>query len=325
MFDFSKIDAVIEESVSKFNLGGEPRELYEPIEYMISIGGKRLRPKMALVTYSLFSDKIDELIIYPAIGLEIFHGFTLIHDDIMDNASLRRGMSTVHEKWNNNVAILSGDVMCIKSYEYMAKCPAGVTSEIMAVFSKTAAMVCEGQQYDMNFEERPFVSMDEYTNMIRLKTAVLLAASARIGAIIGGASDSISTALYDYGCQLGLAFQIKDDYFDSFGDSAVFGKSIGGDILCNKKTWLQAESFRVADADMKNRLSALMNSKEIAPQEKIADVLEIYNLLGVKAAAEKEMDRYHRLAIEALDDIPLERWQRDILAEFAEKISGRLF
>ena len=325
MFDFSKIDTIIEESIGKLRLGGDPRELYAPIEYMISIGGKRLRPKMALVAYSLFSDKIDDTIIYPALGLEVFHGFTLIHDDIMDNASLRRGMVTVHERWNNNIAILSGDVMCIKSYEYMAKCPVAVIDKIIPIFTQTAAKVCEGQQYDMNFEKHPFVSMEEYTDMIMLKTAALIAASAQIGAIIGGASDDISEALYAYGCQLGLAFQIKDDYFDCFGDSAVFGKAIGGDILCNKKTWLLSECFRVADADMRNRLSTLLNSVNISSGEKIAGVLEIYNTLGVKEAAEKEMDRYHRLAIGVLDKIPIEKWQRDVLVELAEKIAGRLF
>ena len=325
MFNFSEIDSIIEKSILLLNLKGEPQELYEPAEYIISIGGKRLRPKMALVAYTLFSEKIDNSIIYPAMGLEIFHGFTLIHDDIMDNASIRRGMATVHKRWDCNAAILSGDLMSIKSYQYMAECPSDVLCKIMPIFTKTAIMVMEGQQYDMNFEKRPFVSMDEYITMIGMKTAVLIAASAQIGAIIGRAPDKISDALYKYGYQLGLAFQIKDDYFDCFGDSAIFGKAIGGDILCNKKTWLQAESFKRASATVSGKLSSIMESRDISPEEKIGEVLEIYRLLGVKEAAEEEMSCYYRTAIGALDKISLKEEQREQLVAFAERIVGRLF
>jgi len=325
MFSFSEIDSIIEKSVLSLNLKGEPQELYEPAEYMISIGGKRLRPKMALMAYALFSKEVDRSILYPAMGLEIFHGFTLIHDDIMDNAPIRRGMTTVHEKWDENTAILSGDLMSIKAYEYMAECPANLLHKVMPIFTKTAIMVLEGQQHDMNFEKRPFVSMDEYIAMIGQKTAVLIAASAQIGAVIGGASDKTSDALYDYGYLLGLAFQIKDDYFDCFGDSAIFGKAIGGDILCNKKTWLQTESFRRADATVSGKLSSIMGCVDISPEEKIGEVLEIYRLLGVKEAAEGEMDRYYCEAVKALDKASLKEEQREQLIAFAKKIAGRLF
>ena len=325
MLSFSEIDSIIEKSVLMLNLKGEPQELYEPAEYMVSIGGKRLRPKMALMTYALFSEKIDKSILNPAMGLEIFHGFTLIHDDIMDNAPLRRGMTTIHKKWDQNIAILSGDAMCIKSYEYMAECPVDLLHKVIGILTKTAIMIMEGQQYDMNFEKRPFVSMDEYITMIGLKTAVLIAASAQIGAVIGRAPDKASDTLYDYGYQLGLAFQIKDDYFDCFGDSSIFGKAIGGDIMCNKKTWLQTESFRRANATVSKKLSAIMGYADISPEEKIKEVLDIYKLLGVKEAAEEEMGSYYYKAIEALDKIPLKEEQREQLVAFAEKLVGRLF
>jgi len=325
MFSLEEIDSIIEKSVLMLDLKGEPQELYEPAEYMISIGGKRLRPKMALLAYTLFSDKVDKSILSPAMGLEIFHGFTLIHDDIMDNAPIRRGMTTVHKKWDDNVAILSGDLMSIKAYQYMAECPGDLLSKVMAIFTKTALMILEGQQHDMNFEKRPFVSMDEYITMIGMKTAVLIATSLQVGAVIGRAPDKASDALYDYGYQLGLAFQIKDDYLDCFGDSSIFGKAIGGDILCNKKTWLQTESFRRANATESNKLSAIMESADISPQEKIERVLEIYKLLGVKEAAEEEMGRYYHKAIEALDKISLKNEQRGLLIAFAEKVVGRLF
>ena len=325
MFSFEEIDSIIEKSVLMLNLKGEPQELYEPAEYMISIGGKRLRPKMALLAYTLFSDKIDKTILYPAMGLEIFHGFTLIHDDIMDNASIRRGMTTVHKKWDQNVAILSGDLMNIKSYQYIAECPIDLLNRVMAIFTKTALMILEGQQYDMNFEKRAFVSMDEYITMIGLKTAVLIATSLQIGAVIGRAPDKATDALYDYGYQLGLAFQIKDDYLDCFGDSSIFGKAIGGDILCNKKTWLQTETFRCANATESSKLSAIMESADVSPEEKIERVLEIYKLLGIKEAAEAEMEHYFHKAMEALNIISLKEEQKGQLIAFAEKVVGRLF
>jgi geranylgeranyl diphosphate synthase type II len=218
MFSISEIDALVEKGIFSLDLKGEPVELYNPIEYLVSIGGKRLRPKLAILSYNLFSDKIDRSIIYPAMGLEIFHGFTLIHDDIMDNADLRRNRTTVHKKWNNSIAILSGDVMCIKSYQYMSMAPAAKLKEVLDLFSETAEQVCEGQQYDMNFETSPLITMDEYLSMIGLKTAVLIAASAKVGAIVANAPATVCDALYNYAYQLGLAFQIKDDYFDSFGD-----------------------------------------------------------------------------------------------------------
>ncbi|MDP3453108.1 MAG: polyprenyl synthetase family protein [Bacteroidales bacterium] len=323
MFTISEIDSIVEKGIFSLDLKGEPGELYNPIEYLISIGGKRLRPKIAILTYNLFSDKIDRSIIYPALGLEIFHGFTLIHDDIMDNAEMRRNQLTVHKRWNNNIAILSGDVMCIKSYQYVSEAPADKLKKVIDLFSLTAAQVCEGQQYDMNFESLSFITMDDYIKMIGLKTAVLIAASAKIGSIIGGAPSATSDAIYNYGYQLGLAFQIKDDYFDSFGDSALFGKKIGGDIICGKKTWLLAESLKRCDPAKRKTLQDLIRRNDIGEKEKIERVLSIFDELGIKSAAEEAMDSYHKKAIDALSTASLSKDQRDRLIEFADTIINR--
>ncbi len=323
MFTINEIDSIVEKGILSLELKGEPDELYDPIKYLISIGGKRLRPKIAILTYNLFSDKIDRSIIYPAMGLEIFHGFTLIHDDIMDKADLRRNRATVHKKWNDNIAILSGDVMCIKSYQYISEAPAPILKNVLDLFSLTAAQVCEGQQYDMNFENLSFITMEDYISMIGLKTAVLIAASAKMGAIIAGAPQSVCDAIYNYGYQLGLAFQIKDDYFDSFGDSALFGKKIGGDILCGKKSWLLAESLKRGDLNKRNELQDLLKNQSVTDEEKIKSVLSIYNELGIKEAAEQAMEFYHNKAIEALNNSSLKTEQRDRLLEFADSIINR--
>ena len=323
MFSIEEIGSMVEKSIFSLELKGEPEELYNPIEYLISIGGKRVRPKLAITTFNLFSDNIDRSIIYPAMALEIFHGFTLIHDDIMDNASMRRNQSTVHKKWNNNIAILSGDVMCIKSYQYMTMAPVDKLKSVMDLFSSTAANVCEGQQYDMNFETAPFITMEDYLFMIGLKTAVLIAASAKLGAILAGAPANIADALYNYGYALGIAFQIKDDYFDSFGDSALFGKKIGGDILCGKKTWLTVEALKRVQNDKKIELNNLLKNNSIEPEKKIAAVLAVYNELGIKEAAQEAMDMYHKQAIDSVKDCNFNAEQKKSLSEFAQSLINR--
>ncbi|MFA6769698.1 MAG: polyprenyl synthetase family protein [Bacteroidales bacterium] len=323
MFSIEEINSMVEKSIFSLELKGEPEELYNPIEYLISIGGKRVRPKLAIVTYNLFSDNIERSIIYPAMALEVFHGFTLIHDDIMDNAAIRRNQPTVHKKWNNNTAILSGDVMCIKSYQYMAKAPVDKLKNVMELFSSTAAKVCEGQQFDMNFESAPFITMEDYLNMIGLKTAVLIAASAKLGAIIAGAPSDTAQALYNYGYKLGMAFQIKDDYFDSFGSSALFGKKIGGDIVCGKKTWLMVEALRRAQNEQKRELNTLLKEISTDPEKKIATVLSIYKELGVKEAAQEAMDKYHKEAIDIVKECDLNAEQKERLFEFADILVNR--
>jgi len=323
MYTLEELDAITEKAVMTLDLKGKPEELYNPIEYLISIGGKRLRPKMALMAYNLFSDRIDNGILYPALAIEIFHGFTLIHDDIMDDAPLRRNQMTVHNRWNNNVAILSGDVMCIKSYQYIAHAPSSVLGKVLDLFSRTAAQVCEGQQIDMNYESVAFITMEDYTEMISLKTAVLIACSAKIGAIIAGASDKMAEALYLYAYKLGLAFQIKDDYLDSFGNTLTFGKAIGGDILCNKKTWLVVEAFKRANSEQTKELMRLFKEPEFVAQDKIRSVLAIYDELGIKGSAEEAIAKYHEQAREIVLSAGLSDAQEAQLIAFGETLVNR--
>ena len=324
MYTISELDKYVENGLAALNLRIEPKELYEPIEYMISIGGKRLRPELCLLTYNLFSDKIEKPVLYPALALEIFHGFTLIHDDIMDQAELRRGQQTVYRKWNDNIAILSGDVMSIMAYQLLANCPGEVLPQVLALFSKTAAQVCEGQQYDMNFEDIPYITMEDYISMISLKTAVLIACSAKMGALIAGADEKVSQALYDFAFNLGIAFQIQDDLFDTFGQGNVFGKKIGGDILNNKKTWLLVESFKVADNAQKQQLNAIMALTEEQGEEKIARMQQMYTTLGIKEAASKAIMGYFNKAVEIIGKIDFTDAQREQLMLFADKLVKRI-
>lgn len=324
MFAIDELDKFVENGLAALNLRQEPKELYEPIEYMISIGGKRLRPELCLLTYNLFSDKIEKSILHPALALEIFHGFTLIHDDIMDKAELRRGQQTVHRKWNDNVAILSGDVMSIQAYQLLANAPQAVLPQVLALFSKTAAQVCEGQQYDMNFENIPYITMDDYISMISLKTAVLIACSAKMGALIAGAEEKTAQALYDFAFSLGIAFQIQDDLFDTFGQGNVFGKKIGGDIMNNKKTWLLVESFKVADKVQKHQLNEIMAMGEDQEEEKIARMQQMYITLGIKEAATEAIMGYSNKALEIIGKAGFTPAQMEQLHKFADKLIKRI-
>ena len=324
MYTIPELDKFVENGLSALNFRLDPKELYKPIEYMISIGGKRLRPELCLLTYNLFSDKIEKPILYPALALEIFHGFTLIHDDIMDQAELRRGQQTVYRKWDNNIAILSGDVMSIQAYQLLANCPEKVLPEVLALFSKTAAQVCEGQQYDMNFESIPYITMEDYISMISLKTAVLIACSAKMGAIIAGAGEKVSQALYDFAFDLGIAFQIQDDLFDAFGQGNVFGKKIGGDILNNKKTWLLVQSFKVADNAQKQELDAIMALTEEQGDEKIARMKQMYEELGIREAATAAIMEYYNSALAKIGNIDFTPAQMEQLNNFANKLIKRI-
>ena len=324
MLRSEELDKFVENGLAALNLRQEPKELYEPIEYMISIGGKRLRPELCLLTYNLFSDKIEKSILHPALALEIFHGFTLIHDDIMDKAELRRGQQTVHKKWNDNVAILSGDVMSIQAYQLLANAPQAVLPQVLALFSKTAAQVCEGQQYDMNFENIPYITMDDYISMISLKTAVLIACSAKIGALIAGAEEKTAQALYDFAFSLGVAFQIQDDLFDTFGQGNVFGKKIGGDIMNNKKTWLLVESFKIANKEQKKQLDQIMAMGEDQEEEKIARMQQMYITLGIKEAATEAIMGYYNKALEIIGKVGFNPAQMEQLNKFADKLIKRI-
>lgn len=323
MLNLNEIGQLVEKTLFTLELEKEPKELYGPIAYILSIGGKRIRPKMCLATYNLFSNKVDRDILYPAIALDVFHAFTLIHDDIMDKADMRRGQLTIHKKWNDNIAILSGDVMSIQAYEYMAYAPQEVLPAVMKVFTKTAIEVCEGQQYDMNFEDTPFITMDDYLKMIGLKTAVLIACSAKIGALIGGASEAQAQALYDFGYQLGIAFQITDDYLDVYADPNVFGKNIGGDITNNKKSWLLVKTMKDAQGEDKEELNAILALSEECAEEKISRMKALYAKLDIASAAEAEIEKYYSAALASLDKLDLDQEKRGIMEEFAHQIVKR--
>ena len=302
----------------------EPKGLYDPLRYMIEIGGKRVRPSLCLTTYSFFRDEFDEGIISPATALEVFHSFTLMHDDIMDHSPLRRGMPTVWKKWNEDTAILSGDVMLIDAYRRISKAPHEVLGRVMSLFSTTAAQVCDGQQYDMDFESESEVPMEDYRKMIGLKTAVLLACSAEMGAIIGGASEEVCKALYNYGYELGMAFPVADDYLDAFGDEKVFGKPIGGDIVNGKKSWLTVRTLEKTD-DREGFLKAFGElADDIDSREaKIGKVKKYYSDCAVDSDAKIEIAGFTWKALEAVSNIGLKPENIEMLRNFAEKLVGR--
>ena len=319
------IDTALKELFDNLKFTEEPKGLYDPLRYMMEIGGKRIRPRLCLTAYSIFKDEFTEEILAPAAALEVFHSFTLIHDDIMDKADVRRGVPTVYRKWDENTAILSGDVMSIESYKLIAKAPAEVLPEALQLFSQTAAEVCEGQQYDMDFENLECVPMQDYLKMIGLKTAVLIACAAKMGAIIAGASANECGLLYRYGYDLGLAFQIADDWLDTYGDPAVFGKAIGGDIVNNKKSWLMTRAFEKA-GDMKaDLLTAMAMPVETDAQkaDKIAAVKNIYDALRVGAEAKEEIIRLHTQAMEYVSQLGLKPDKAVLLEDYAKKLIGR--
>ena len=324
MLKETEINALVKQLFDEIRFTGEPAGLYDPLRYMIEIGGKRIRPRLCLTTYTLFSDSVDESILAPATALEVFHSFTLMHDDIMDRSPLRRGVPTVWKKWNEDTAILSGDVMLIDSYRRIAKAPRAAMDRVMPLFSRTAAQVCEGQQYDMDFETAPEITMEEYKQMIGLKTAVLLACSAAMGAIIGGASEAECDALYQYGYELGMAFQVADDYLDAFGDEKVFGKPIGGDIVNGKKSWLTVRTLeKTADKAAFQAAFALPADTPEQKAAKIAAVKEIYLQCGVDADAKAEIVRFTDRALEAVSGLGLGPVKTEVLRRFAEKLVGR--
>ncbi|PLX19439.1 MAG: isoprenyl synthetase, partial [Marinilabiliales bacterium] len=268
MYNLKELQDLINKKISNEKIGREPFSLYDPIKYTLESGGKRIRPVLVLMTCNLFSDKIEHAL-RPAIGLEIFHNFTLLHDDIMDHADIRRGNPTVHKKWNENAAILSGDAMFIKAYEYFLDCQSTNFREILKIFNSTALEVCEGQQYDMEFEEKAIVTEAEYLRMIELKTSVLLAAALKIGALLGGANEKDADLLYQFGLNIGLAFQLQDDYLDVYGDVKVFGKKIGGDIVANKKTFMLIKAQEMARGEIKEQLNQLLNEQDFDRETKI--------------------------------------------------------
>ena len=322
MFNYSSLLEIVNKELQNCNLIKEPKELYEPIEYILSIGGKRLRPVLMLMAYNLFSDNIQNAI-KPALGLEIFHNFTLLHDDIMDKSEKRRNKPTVHKKWSENIAILSGDAMSILAYKFICSCENSKLPQVLDVFTKTALQVCEGQQFDMNFETSQNVSIEEYLKMIELKTSVLLAGSLKIGAIIGNADAEDANNLYDFGINIGLAFQLQDDILDVYGDTDKFGKNIGGDIVSNKKTFLLLKAMEVANAEKREELLKWINLKEFDRSEKIEAVTSIYKEFKVKELAEDLKNEYFEKSLINLDKIKSPNSRKIHLLSISKKLMNR--
>lgn len=322
MNTLQEILTIVNASLAQVSWSKAPQGLYDPVEYTLSLGGKRIRPALTLMACDLFNDDLEPAI-KPALGLEIFHNFTLLHDDIMDKADIRRGKPTVHKKWNENTAILSGDVMQIAAYQLISETPLHNLKQVLDIFSNTAIEVCEGQQYDMEFESRETVLPDEYLEMIRLKTAVLLGCALYTGAVIGGAGESDAGNLYEFGINLGLAFQLKDDLLDVYGDEASFGKKVGGDILCNKKTYLLIQAKKLAEGDVKSTLIAWLSHPNPDPEKKIRSVTSIYNQLGVKKICEDTMSIYYEKAIAFLEKVSVESYKKQELRKLAEKLMFR--
>ncbi len=304
----------INQYIKELAFSRKPQGLYNPIEYVLSPGGKRIRPVLMLMAYNLYRDDV-EAIFDPATAIEVYHNYTLLHDDLMDRADMRRGKATVHKVWNDNAAILSGDAMLVLAYQYMARVKTDCLKPVMDLFSQTALEICEGQQLDMEFETRHDVTEEEYIEMIRLKTSVLLAASLKIGALLGGASSADANALYDFGMHMGVAFQLKDDWLDVYGDPAVFGKKIGGDILCNKKTYMLIQALRSAKGDQLNELNDWIEAEQPNPQEKIAAVTRIYNATGVKQMCEEQIALYTRKGLESLERVALPAEMKEQLSQ----------
>lgn len=324
MYDLRQIKETIDRLFAQIEFGKEPCGLYDPLRYMIEVGGKRIRPRLCLLTYGLYKDAADESILSPCEALEVFHTFTLIHDDIMDRSPLRRRMPTVWVKWSEDHAILSGDVMLIDAYRRVSKVPTARHNEVMALFTKTAAEVCEGQQYDMDFESIQEVPMADYEKMIGLKTAVLLACSAKMGAIIADAPESECEALYRYGYELGMAFQVADDYLDAYGDEKVFGKPIGGDIINSKKSWLTVRALEKA-SDKKAFLEAF-EAKAETPEEKAAKIARVkgmYDALGVAEDARAEIVRFSDKALREVSALGLDDARMAAIKEFTDSLVGR--
>ena len=311
----------IEREISKQKYGKHPESLYEPIRYLMGIGGKRLRPLLTLLAYSFYKDDVKRIVPY-ATAVEVFHNFTLMHDDIMDQAPLRRGNATVHEKWNVNTAILSGDVMLVKVYDMFLTLESRQVKPVLEAFNRCAAGVCEGQQWDMEFETTPIVSEKEYINMIRLKTAVLLGFSLELGAILAGAPKRDREILRDFGTNIGIAFQLKDDLLDAYADPKKFGKQVGGDIISNKKTWLLLKALERSKGKTRQSLEALLTAKKFNKKEKVNAVKEIYNALDIPALAAKKADQYFEKAFRQLQQIKV--FQADArLAGFVETLAQR--
>lgn len=323
MKDINELQLLIDNEIRTQYRILEPRELYEPMWYTLSNGGKRLRPVFVLMGCQLFNDDVERAAL-PALGIEMFHNFTLLHDDIMDQAFMRRNQPTVHIKWDVNRAILSGDALAIQSNIFIASCDKDILPDVLSVFNATALKVCEGQQFDLNFERVLEVSVSEYLNMIRLKTAVLIAGSLQIGALIGGAETIWASRVYEMGDMIGMAFQLQDDYLDTFGNPVTFGKNIGGDILANKKTFLLIKAQELASPDQLELLKRYYESDDYNPEEKITTVKKVFKDLGVDQETIEMVHDYSNKALEILAEIPVDITRKIELEKFTRNLMDRI-
>lgn len=321
MHSYQELLALFEDFFKKHRFPEFPSTLYEPCSYLLNMGGKRIRPLLCLMSHELFAE-LDENAMNTAMAIELFHNFTLMHDDIMDQAPLRRGKPTVHLKYNTSTAILSGDVMNIYAYEHLNKIKTEYIHAVIQLFNKTAIEICEGQQLDMDFEKLDRISLDEYMQMITLKTSVLLGTSIKLGALLGGATDGCSQILFEFGKSLGLAFQLMDDYLDAFGDPAKTGKQTGGDILANKKTYLTTKAYAIADEKMQQALHQALNGSS---EDKVQKVLDLFNQLDIKTRTSEEINLHTENAFRLLEKAPILSKRKIHLKTLAESLLSRQY
>lgn len=312
----------IEKKINETLFPATPAQLYDPVRYILSIGGKRIRPSLVLLGANVFDDNIEPAL-DAAVAIEIFHNFTLLHDDLMDNSKIRRGKETVHEKWNPNIAILSGDTMSIIANQFVSRVNPDILPDVLKVFNQTAVEVCEGQMMDMTFEKREDVSVEEYIKMIELKTSVLIAASLKIGAYIGGANHKEANEMYEYGRLLGIAFQIQDDLLDSYGDTETFGKKVGNDIVSNKKTYLMISAMEQSGKEDLDALKSWLNNKDFDPENKIREVKKIYDRYNIKALTLDKTREYFDSARAVLEKIVVSEERKIVLEAFSNTLMKR--
>jgi geranylgeranyl diphosphate synthase, type II len=322
MFNLEDLSEVLDKALSNIDLSEEPQNLYKPIQYILSSGGKRIRPILTLASCNMYKESINQAI-YPALAVEVFHNFTLVHYDIMDNADIRRGKQTIHKKWNFNVGILAGDAMNILAYKLLVKTEKQFIVPIIDVFNDFSLGVCEGQQLDMDFESTKYINQEEYTRMIELKTAVLLKGALQIGAIIGEAKEADINEIGNFGKNLGIAFQLQDDLLDVYGDTKLFGKKQGGDIVANKKTILTVKAFNNAKGITLETLNRLFHSNSIDSKSKISEVTKIFDDTNVKEETESLISNYYLKAMESMDRISINCSRKEVLISLAHRIMTR--
>ena len=322
MYSSSELLKMVNNTIDSLPYDRKPAALYAPIRYVLSLGGKRLRPVLMLMAYNMYKDDVQNILM-PAIAIETYHNFTLLHDDLMDRAEVRRGKPCVHKKWNDNAAILSGDNMLVLAFHRMIQCNEKYMPTVLRLFTETALEIDEGQQYDIDFEDRSDVTEAEYIEMVRLKTSVLLACALKIGAVLGGASEQDADALYEFGEKLGLAFQLQDDYLDVYGDFKTFGKQIGGDIMCNKKTYMLINAQLSANKEQAQELNMWLNKENPVREEKVAAVTRLYDEIGVPQLVRDKINQYYQEAAQAIARVSLPQERTAILWDYAQSMLNR--